>query len=195
VSKEVTEAEWAELVTEDDAFKLAIRGQTAIEGSIDAAIAEALVGDVPPELGPTTPFRTRLALAVGLMVIPPTFRDAFKEHARLRNDFAHGKIQELTPARAQELVASLRPLLGQVGPPLADVEAKLLDAPPIVVLRTTLTICRTIVQAARRTHEERRADEARILASFRSGAPYSRLVANLLADKPTEDTESGEMRS
>jgi hypothetical protein len=169
--------------------KLAIRGQTAIEGAIDAAIAEALHRDVPPELRPESlRFQTRLALAVALRIISVAFKGMFAELARLRNDFAHGKIATLTPGRANRLVASLGPFLDD-DPQLAELKPKLAARDPVFVLRTTLAICRSMVGASRRVHERRRKEDERILAAARAGGGLrGSLIANLRHDEPPTPT-------
>jgi hypothetical protein len=92
--------EFDDLLLERDPFKLAIRGLAAVEAEMNAAIVEEFGGDLPSEIR-NTRFAVRLALAAGLKIIPPNMRGLFDRLASIRNAFAHGEIDHLTPQRAR----------------------------------------------------------------------------------------------
>ena len=104
--EQLNNEQFGELLMENDTFKLAILGHAALEAEIDAAIAEALQGEVPGELR-SARFQIRLALAVGLGIIPNRFRGC-PTLAKLRNDFAHAKMRDLDRgcARPRERVTA-----------------------------------------------------------------------------------------
>jgi hypothetical protein len=77
---------------EQDVFKLAILGHSAVEKRIDAAIAEAFAGHTPAELK-SLPFRTRLALFSALTRMQKKYATGITALAKLRNEL--GPIQEL----------------------------------------------------------------------------------------------------
>ena len=99
------------LAEEQDLFKLTILGHAAIEERIDAEMAEAFAGNTPTELK-RLPLRNRLALFGGLTQMPKKYMNAIATLTKLRNEFAHGQLQELTPERAQALKDGFRPLVG-----------------------------------------------------------------------------------
>jgi hypothetical protein len=169
----LTDEEWNELIRERDAFKLAIRGQTAIEGEVDAAIAEAFVGPMPKDLNHTTVrFQLRLAMLVGLGVIAPEWRPLFTALSNLRNDFAHGKIRELDADRARTLLDATHVVDFLREPPAGETDlrpliASLRSGPPAAALVYALLTARSLVQSASRFAKERREEEQRIVALHR----------------------------
>ena len=139
--RRLTSDEWNDLIRERDTFKLAIRGQTAIEAEIDAAVADALVGPMPRELQPrSVRFELRLAMAVGPGVMPPDWQPMFAALATLRNDFAHGKIRELGAARARELFDTIQERIGPVQPdaPIGRMIEQLRNGSPREILAFVL---------------------------------------------------------
>jgi hypothetical protein len=90
-----------------DIFRLAIRGHAVLEAKLGAAIAEGFRGDTPSEIQ-NLPFRIRLALFKALTMLPDKYLDVIKAVARMRNNFAHGQIDELTSEQAAELAAVTR---------------------------------------------------------------------------------------
>jgi len=88
------------VVREQHVFKLAIRGHAAGEELIDATIAEAFRGGTPKELK-RLPFRSRLALLSALTYMNKDFAKALEALAEVRHDFAHGRLNDLTPERAE----------------------------------------------------------------------------------------------
>jgi hypothetical protein len=96
------------LLSEEDPFKLAIRGFAAIEAEIAEAMKDAFPDGVPSEMR-RLGFKTRLALAVGLGIVPSQYQGGFSVLAKLRHDFAHGEIQDLSTQRAKALVGAWPP--------------------------------------------------------------------------------------
>lgn len=101
--QQLSYAEWSELFRESDPFKLAIRGRAALEGDIDAALNDAFTGGLPPELRGLQ-FPRRVALLIGLEIVPPFFASGVAAISEVRNRFAHGAIETLTPEDAQRLI-------------------------------------------------------------------------------------------
>jgi hypothetical protein len=101
--------EFEQLILSEGVFKLAIRGHAAIEAELDAALMEAFIGEAPSNIRALGGFKTRLALAVGLGIIPGRYKAAIEAIAKVRHDFAHGAIRELTPKRGRALLNPRRP--------------------------------------------------------------------------------------
>ena len=139
---------FGKLVSEQDAFKLAIRGLAAIEAEIEEAMKDAFPDGVPSEIR-RLGFNTRLALAVGLGIVPKQFQGAFKVLAKLRHDFAHGELQDLTAQRAKALVGAWPP---DIFP--KRVRDALAPASPRLTLQVVLTAARAAVRIAARVRKE-----------------------------------------
>jgi hypothetical protein len=164
----LTDEEWKRLLDETDTFKLAIRGATAIEAEIDAGIAQLAQGPVPPELQRTR-YEIRLAVAIAIGLIPQHDQPLFRAIAKLRNDFAHGKIRDLTDARARELADAAVPVLGIPTPEeVATLRSGLAVISPLDTLRFALMVARAWVRGAAGQLLEQRAEEQRILARHRA---------------------------
>lgn len=179
VPEQLTDEEFNELLREQDSFKLAIRGQTAIEGEIDAAIADVFVGDVPGEIRKAR-FPIRLALLVGLGILPARMTGLYLQLARLRNDFAHGNVRGLTPQRARSLIHEVRALLGNSVPAeFSDAEERIAAAPPRTGLAIALRVARAIVRETAAIRRKRRDEEQRLLARGRWGGIAAALMAGM----------------
>jgi hypothetical protein len=76
-------------------FRIAILGLAAIEADIDAEVREAFEGESPSELA-NARWGIKLALAVGLGLLPSKYRPLFDRLATIRNRLAHGEIHQLT---------------------------------------------------------------------------------------------------
>lgn len=180
--------EWLELLREPDEFKLAIRGQTAIESEIDAAIAASFDGPVPRELDPASRFQIRLALLVGLGIVPQQWKPMFEELARVRNDFAHGKINELDAKRARALVVASR-LESPIPPEWRRLEEGLKMEPPLLSLRHTLMTARVVILHLVRLSKEARQREQEIVNEYYeskiAGSPLLRAL--LVPEEPGEE--------
>lgn len=181
----LTEAEFAKLLTEKDEFKLAIRGHTAIEADIDAAIADAFTGDVPAELRAAR-FGIRLALVVALGLVPPENKPLFEKLATLRNKFAHGEISAIDANRAHDLAEAATSTL----PPSEERDGITLVARerPRFSLVWALIAARALIAATTEAHRRRREEEERIVANHRVlHAQRSALLSALTrAEQPDE---------
>lgn len=164
---QLTDQEFATLMTEKDPFKLAIRGHTAIEADIDAATAEVFVGDVPGEIR-SARFGIRLALAIGLGILGPEDRPLFDVLAKFRNDFAHGKINDLDGHHARRLAHVVRAaLLGGESAEAAGIEKTLAEGKPIMSLKIALIFARAAVKISAEAARKSRDDERLIVATHR----------------------------
>jgi hypothetical protein len=143
---------------ENDVFKLAIRGHAAIETELDAALMEAFVGEAPSNIRALGGFKTRLALAVGLGIIPGRHKTAIEAIAKVRHDFAHGAIRELTPKRA-------RALLKAYGHDIEEFVREVFDTEdPIDMLRVVLVMAHGAIKFGREAERRRREAVQRALA-------------------------------
>lgn len=132
----MTDEELTALLEEEDDFRLAIRGFTALEQMIDQAMEEALPGRWSGKIRTFGGFRSRLELAVGLALVAPQWTKALRELAALRNDFAHGTIEHLTRARVRRIAKPVEPMIVD----FPHVLAKWEEVPPRMVLKDVLFI-------------------------------------------------------
>jgi hypothetical protein len=95
------------VVTEEDVFRLAIRGFAVIEDLSAAGIADAFDGSIPSELK-RLPFPARLALFGAVTDFTKDNLKPVVALAKLRNDFAHGRLDDLTKQRADKLADEFR---------------------------------------------------------------------------------------
>jgi hypothetical protein len=193
VPDQLTDEQFDELLLKQDPFKLAIRGQMAIEADLDAAIAEAFGGDVPREIR-SARFGIRLALAVGLRIIPRDMKGLFERLANVRNDFAHGRVDDLTPQRARSLERELRVVIGEpIRPNLSEALERLARTPPRVTLAVTLRTARHIVRVAADTRRRRQDEEQQIVAVHRAlGSRQSGITQALARQAPEEAEQRGD---
>jgi hypothetical protein len=141
----LSDDEFDALLTERDAFKLAIRGQAALEAELHASIAEAFPGQMPAELQRLS-FPTRLALAEAVGVVPPNFRACFQAFASLRHDSAHGDIQDLTIERAWQLRELMLNTISE--DQREDIRSKLGKSEPVYTPVLVLAYLRTVIKTA-----------------------------------------------
>lgn len=144
-----------DVVKERDVFKLAIRGHAAIEDAIDAAIAEGFGGTTPSELR-RLPFKTRLALLVALTPLPKSFVKPLDALAQLRHDFAHGRLNELSWERVNDVAKEFRSFLPE--PMRGRFEKAAGTGNPIALLVACLLVADVFVEASAalaRTKRER----------------------------------------
>jgi hypothetical protein len=162
--------EWAGVFRETDEFRLAIRGAAGIEAEVDAAIAEGFEGSLPAELRPgRARFELRLAVLVGLGVIQEDEAAMIRKLSWVRNKFAHGNIDALTPEMARELVVAAR-AIGPT-PPTEDWlagEHNLAASPLYLSLATLLIACHIIVTQNAERARRRREEERTIVERHRS---------------------------
>jgi hypothetical protein len=100
----LSESEWFELLqNERDAFRLSIRGCAALEAQMNAACEELFRSPMPGGMKSLGPFVKRLQVAAAIGVVPAHIIDPLKKLWKLRNDFAHGDLTELTDARMEDV--------------------------------------------------------------------------------------------
>jgi hypothetical protein len=156
---QLSDKEFYALLAERDPFKLAIRGHTAVEADIDAAISEAFTGQVPRQLHELGGFKTRLTLVVALGILPEQYKPSIEALAKLRHDFAHGRIADLNRQRADSLARAFEPVIG----------ANAFEAqPPIHTLRAALIAARTAVRVSADAARQRRREQQRLVGLRRA---------------------------
>ncbi len=119
-----------------DPFRLSIVGFASIEDQITEALAEAFGGELPDEIR-RTPFKACLALARAMNLIPELLRDPLGRLEALRNDFAHGKIDELDEARGKDLLTALA---GMIPEKTVEWRAILGNVEPEIVLTSLMVV-------------------------------------------------------
>jgi hypothetical protein len=127
-----------------------------VEETIDATIAEAFGGSTPNELK-RLPFRVRLALVFALTPLPERYAKPIGLLAQLRHDFAHGKVNTLTPARAKSLADAFR----EVAP--EGSRAMFAEPDPRTILRGALMVAYTAIEVGEVLLRERREKEQKAL--------------------------------
>jgi hypothetical protein len=140
-----------------DPFRFAILGFDAIDKQLNAALAEAFGGELPEEIRMMR-WKARVGLADALTLLPVDIADPLGRLAKVRDDFAHGRIDDLDDARAAELKTSIRQLAPTVD---SDYPTLLKDMDPFMVLSTlflfvqeALTIAIDEAREQRETREE-----------------------------------------
>lgn len=108
----MTPDEFLERIRGDDPFRISIRGQSAIEGAIAEAIEDAFESSANARARSFGQFERQLDLAIALGKIRREHRAAIMASARLRNEFAHGTIDDLSEGRVRELVNEVRQIEG-----------------------------------------------------------------------------------
>jgi hypothetical protein len=86
-----------------DDFRLAILGHALIEAKMTRAISKSFLGEAPPEIT-SLPFPHSARSLYCFDHAPRPFVRVIKAVAKLRYDFAHGKLSELTRKEVQSLV-------------------------------------------------------------------------------------------
>jgi hypothetical protein len=196
--RRLTEKEWGALIAETDEFRLAIRGAAGIEAEVDAAIADGFSGSVPDELQPPRArFELRLAILVGLGVIPDAEAAMVRKLSWVRNKFAHGEFDGLTPAIARDLVVAAR----AVGPtPPGDewlaAERSLAESSTHLSLATLLMACHIVVTQSAEHARHRREQERAIVEQHRAverGEHLQAVLETLRRDKYQEPNPGPEV--
>jgi hypothetical protein len=131
-----------DLLNEQDTFKLSIRGHSAIEDLLDSGIAEAFGGSVPKELA-RLHFAARIALAIALGIHIEPLRNALLANAKVRHDFAHGRIHDLSAVRAAALVRELPAEAPDLGSWPGDKEP-----PPRIIQAMVIGVLYALIQNA-----------------------------------------------
>jgi len=135
-----------------DPFRLVILGFASLEDQLHGALAEAFDDQLPDELRRSY-FKARLALARALTLISDDFRDPLGLLKKLRDDFAHGKLNDLSRSEASRLYAAIKKLAPDVVTQLPTLK----DEDPPIILMTFLAILEVGLNADVEDWRERRA--------------------------------------
>jgi hypothetical protein len=144
-----------------DSFRLAIRGFALLEDSLDAALGEAFGGELPADLRRTR-FGIRVALAEALNLLPEQLKPAIGKLKEIRDAFAHGKIDDLSPSVGKELYAVVHALV----PNLDEISPETKAAEPEYVLGDLLLILELLADKAYARARERREHEAQVVREW-----------------------------
>jgi hypothetical protein len=151
----MTDDEMRALLGEEDDFRVAIRGFTAIERMIDEAIEDALPGRWDGKARTFGPFARRVELAVALALVAPPWTKALRELASVRNDLAHGNIEHVTRARARRLAKAVEPMVADFPQVFAGWE----KASPSSVLRDVILVVHFAVRTLVEQNQEWRYEQ------------------------------------
>jgi hypothetical protein len=143
---------------------------------VDDAIRDALPGLWAGKLRAFGGFRSRLALAVALAILPELWTPAIRELAQLRNDFAHGKIEHLNRMRVRRLARPVEPMIENFDEVLASWE----NVTPTMVLRDVIYIIHWGVRAMIEQDRDRRYEAG--VAAIVAGAMPKRIMAKWKAE-------------
>jgi hypothetical protein len=109
------ERDWEEILpflVEKDHFRLVIRGQVLVEDILNKGIDAALPAGTPGELKHLN-LPARLALAQALDLITPELAQAVRALSKIRNEFAHGFGEEVTPDHAKVITEAIKPFVDE----------------------------------------------------------------------------------
>jgi hypothetical protein len=122
---------------------------------------------VPVEL--TKRWQIKIALVVGLRVLPARYRPLFDRLATIRNRLADGEIHNLTRRHVTMLLDAIRDSLGETAEENADAELRwvLQDNEPILSLRLALSLARNLLHASAADARERREEERQAVIAQR----------------------------
>jgi hypothetical protein len=175
-----------DLLDEDDPFRLVIRAHAAVEQYVKMAIQSRFIDQQVPDELKHLGFTRTLALAISLGLVPPEVKGLSRQFTKLRDDFVHGIISELTSERAKRVFAPCRPYLDD------DLDRRLEDSPPMVYLQlAAATVYLQVAEGvqlaeANRRFAEEALDDARARA-FERGRLSLDQISKLLAE--TEQSE------
>jgi len=163
---EIETPQWAldlqNLMNEEDVFKLSIRGQAAIDELLSHGIAEAFGGAIPPELR-RMPFPTRVALAIALGIGVEHIRGALLANAKVRHDFAHGHIHELSLERATAVARELEEPAPNLVEAITDGD---LPPDPRMIHRVIISVLYASIQFAIEQARDRRTQQEDAMLAF-----------------------------
>jgi hypothetical protein len=169
-----------------DPFRLAILGFASIEHRLNEALAEAFDGELPDELR-RSHFKARVALARALTLMPNDFRGPLGRLKKLRDDFAHGKLDDLTPSEAAGLYAAIKELAPDVETHLPGLK----DEQPEIILATFLIILEVGLNAVFEDARDRRARQEEAMREWwERRRPSPTLTQEQIADLLKEDESS-----
>jgi hypothetical protein len=138
---------------------MAVLGLAAIEAEIDAAVREAIDEEVPAELV-NARFGVKLALAVGMGLLPSRYRPLFDRLATIRNRLAHGEIHRLTRQHANMLSDAIDVTFSRIAEQRHEERRVLMrESEPIVSLRLGLAAARELFHNMTAIARERREEQ------------------------------------
>jgi len=177
-----------------DAFRLAILGFARIEEALNEALNDAFGGELPDDLL-HTPFKVRVALAEALGLLPDAFRDPLGRLKKLRDDFSHGKLTDLSESQGRELYAAARQLFPDIE---TQVPALKSERQPEIHLMNLLFMLELGLEAVFDEAEERRENQETAMREWwERNAPAwrpltSEEVVGLLSAENVADASSAE---
>jgi hypothetical protein len=172
-------------VSHADVFRVAIRGLVHLETMLDDGIRDMLPGGAGRDIMRLN-FSRRLSLATALGLIDDDVKRLIGALAKVRNEFAHGTIDDLDRQRADQLLTPLWKLYPKVAKNAA-LSSHLKQNEPAAALKVVLLGAHTaLASEITRTRSERQErDEA--LAAHRQQQAFSAVIAEL-----TRERQSGE---
>lgn len=99
-------------VAGDDLFRISIRGQAALEQTVDEGVEAAFAQDAQAQARSFGGFERRLGLAIALGIVRAEHRSALMTSARLRNELAHGSLDDVPEDRIEQLAVEVRNAAG-----------------------------------------------------------------------------------
>jgi hypothetical protein len=168
-----------------DPFRLTILGFASIEHRLNEALADAFDGELPDELR-RSHFKARVALARALTLMPDDFRGPLGRVKKLRDDFAHGKLDELTRSEAAGLFAAIK----EIAPDVETHLPGLKDEQPEIILSTLLTMLEVALDAVFEDARERRATGEEAMREYWERRRPSSLTQEQIADILRADDSS-----
>lgn len=183
----------AQRLQDDDPFRVAIRGHVVLEDIVDEALREMLTGHGSADVMGLQ-FSRRLALATSLGLITENDRRLVHELGRIRNDFAHGTIEELSLPRAKQLLAPLRAIYPEPAAGRPGVLAEVGATPHRILTSSLMGAFVAINWSIDRARAER-SEREQALVEKRQQSPIALTLADLFrqsqsraeSDSPTSD--------
>lgn len=153
-----------DLLDESDPLRLVIRAHSAIEKYVTMALQSRFLDQEWPAELRGMAFRQRLTIAVALGLVPADLKPVIEAFSNLRNEVAHGKLDDVSEQRAKGLFARCRPYVSD------DASSRLAGAGAISYLHVAVaTIYVLLADGVRLAEDERRFAE-RAIADARSAA-------------------------
>ena len=172
----LTEDQWKALLRrERDTFKLTIRGCSALEAEIDAHCEALFRVPVRGGMGSFGQAGRKAVIAEALGVLPSGLAPTLRKLYEIRNDFAHGDLDELDQERADQLLRTLDQAK-VVTPPLAGLLAR---ARPRDKLQNVLRVLMLAVHAGGRTslRLKREGEQALVAEQAQALARFAKEIA------------------
>lgn len=163
----LSDDEWARLLREEsDAFRLTIRAWAALEAEIDALTEQLFRAPIDGGMKGLGTIYKRISVASALGVVPRKLAPTLHEIRLLRNDFAHGDIEDIEEPRADAIVKVMfesRFIPDELRLPIGK-------ETPRRKLELTLTVLRSGIKASGNSHYQRQMEAEQALAVQRAVA-------------------------